>query len=87
MGMVNWICCPTEPTLPPGGSSAGTNFNRRANLPGFDTTCPPSSVYAAYNALTVPKSIHTDVLSGHTSTPAASKFMQEAAAAHLEAMK
>ena len=70
------------------------NFATRAHGKGaavtvgfIDTTCPPSSVYAAYNALTVPKSIHTDVLSGHTSTPAASKFMQEAAAAHLEAMK
>ncbi len=70
------------------------NFAARAHGKGaavtvgfIDTTCPPSSVYAAYNALTVPKSIHTDVLSGHTNTPAASKFMQEAAAAHLKAMK
>lgn len=31
--------------------------------------------------------MHTDVLSGHTSTPAASQFMQAAAFAHVRAMK
>jgi cephalosporin-C deacetylase len=70
------------------------NFATRAKAKGaavtvgfIDTTCPPTSVYAAYNALTIPKQIHTDVLSGHTNTPAASKFMQEAAYAHVRAMK
>ncbi len=70
------------------------NFATRAKCKGaavtvgfIDTTCPPTSVYAAYNALALPKTIHTDVLSGHTSTPAASKFMQEAAFKHLQAMK
>jgi cephalosporin-C deacetylase-like acetyl esterase len=70
------------------------NFARRSKAKGavltvgfIDTTCPPTSVYAAYNALTIPKEIHTDVLSGHTNTPAASKFMQEAAYAHIRAMK
>lgn len=55
---------------------------------GFiDTVCPPTSVYTAYNALTIPKSIHNDVLSGHSSTPAASKFMQDAALQHIREMK
>ena len=55
---------------------------------GFvDVTCPPTSVYAAYNALSMPKSMHADVLSGHTSTPAANKFMQEAAYKHVREMK
>ncbi len=70
------------------------NFATRAKCAGaavtvgfIDTTCPPTSVYAAYNALTIPKSIHTDVLAGHTNTPAASKFMQEAAFKHVRAMK
>ncbi len=65
------------------------NFAQRAKCQGaaltvgfIDTTCPPTSVYAAYNALSVPKGIHTDPLSGHTSTPAASKFMQAAALRH-----
>jgi cephalosporin-C deacetylase len=70
------------------------NFAAKAKCKGaavtvgfIDTTCPPTSVYAAYNALTMPKSIHTDVLAGHTNTPAASKFMQEAALEHVRAMK
>lgn len=70
------------------------NFATRARCRGavvtvgfIDTTCPPTSVYAAYNALTIPKAIHTDVLSGHTNTPAASKFMQEAAFKHVREMK
>ncbi len=70
------------------------NFARRCHAKGaavtvgfIDTTCPPTSVYAAYNALGVQKTIHFDVLAGHTNTPAASKFMQEAAAAHVRAMR
>uniref|UniRef100_A0A7V4G8E6 Acetyl xylan esterase domain-containing protein n=1 Tax=Desulfobacca acetoxidans TaxID=60893 RepID=A0A7V4G8E6_9BACT len=39
---------------------------------GFiDTTCPPSTVYAAYNALQSPKTIYNDVLSRHENTPGA----------------
>ncbi len=67
------------------------NFAQRAKCAGaaltvgfIDTTCPPTSVYAAYNALSVPKSIHNDPFTGHTSTPAASKFMQAAALGHLK---
>lgn len=70
------------------------NFATRAQCKGaavtvgfIDTTCPPTSVYAAYNALTIPKALHADILSGHTSTPAASKFMQEAALNHVLVMK
>lgn len=70
------------------------NFATRATCRGaavtvgfIDTTCPPTSVYAAYNALPVAKTLHADVLSGHTSTPAASKFMQEAAFKHVREMK
>lgn len=70
------------------------NFATRAKCKGaavtvgfIDTTCPPTSVYAAYNALTIPKSLHTDVLAGHTNTPGASKFMQDAALKHARSMK
>ena len=70
------------------------NFASRSKAKGaavtvgfIDVTCPPTSVYAAYNALPGAKKMHTDVLSGHTSTPAASKFMQDAAYAHIQAMK
>lgn len=47
---------------------------------GFiDTTCPPTSVYAAYNALPIKKQIFNDVKSGHANTPAATKAMTDVA--------
>lgn len=71
----------------------GVNFARRCHAKGaavtvgfIDTTCPPTSVYATFNALAIPKRIHADVLAGHTNTPAASRFMQEAALAHAKEM-
>ncbi len=70
------------------------NFATRAKCKGaavtvgfIDTTCPPTSVYAAYNALAIPKSIHADVAAGHTNTPAASRFMQDATDQHVREMK
>lgn len=43
---------------------------------GFiDTTCPPTGVYAAYNALPIKKSIFNDVKAGHTNTPEAAQAM------------
>lgn len=65
------------------------NFAARAKAPGFftvgfiDTTCPPTSVYAAYNALKAPKEIFNDITSGHTNTPAASAAMRSAVLRHL----
>jgi cephalosporin-C deacetylase len=45
---------------------------------GFiDTTCPPTGVYAAYNALPIRKEIFNDVKAGHTNTPEASRAMSE----------
>ena len=64
------------------------NFAARAKAPaiftvGFiDTTCPPSSVYAAYNALRSPKTIYNDVLSKHENTPGAMAAMREAILRH-----
>ena len=55
---------------------------------GFiDRVCPPTSVYAAYNALTVPKKIHIDTLAGHTNTPGAVEFMKQAVIEHIREMK
>ncbi|MSU51591.1 MAG: acetylxylan esterase [Opitutus sp.] len=71
----------------------GVNFAARAKAPGFftvgfiDTTCPPTSVYAAYNALTAPKQIFNDIPSGHTNSPAAGKAMREAALRHFAQMR
>ncbi|MBL9158007.1 MAG: acetylxylan esterase [Verrucomicrobiales bacterium] len=45
---------------------------------GFiDTTCPPTGVYAAYNALPIAKQIFNDVKAGHTNTPEAAQAMGE----------
>ena len=51
------------------------NFARRVKVPGFytwglnDVTCPPTSMYAAYNVITAPKelSLYTDT--GHWTYP------------------
>lgn len=70
------------------------NFATRAKCQGaavtvgfIDTTCPPTSVYAAFNALNIPKTMHIDVDAGHTNTPAASKFMREAALRYVRERK
>lgn len=54
---------------------------------GFiDTTCPPTSVYAAFNALPLAdKKIYHDIRSGHAMSPAATAAMVEAVQAHLKA--
>jgi cephalosporin-C deacetylase-like acetyl esterase len=69
------------------------NFATQAKAPGFftvgfiDTTCPPTSVYAAYNALPTKKEIFNDIAAGHTNTPAASAAMRAAVKAHFAAMR
>lgn len=70
------------------------NFAARAQCRGaavtvgfIDTVCPPTSVYAAYNALPIPKSMHVDVAAGHTNTPAALKYMHAAIHQHIRDMK
>jgi cephalosporin-C deacetylase-like acetyl esterase len=71
----------------------GVNFAARAKAPGFftvgfvDTTCPPTSVYAAYNALPTAKGIFNDLPSGHTTSAAAGKAMREAALGHFAMMR
>lgn len=53
---------------------------------GFiDTTCPPSSVYAAYNNTSGKKFIHHDPDAGHTNTPKASEAMRKAVLEHVKA--
>ena len=58
-------------TLAMSGYFDAANFARRIRCPVFvaaglvDTTCPPSSVYAAYNAIPSVKFITTLPLSGH----------------------
>lgn len=46
---------------------------------GFiDITCPATTVYAAYNALPIPKEIYNDIPAGHTNSPAANEARKEA---------
>ena len=69
------------------------NFATRTQAAGIvtvgfiDGVCPPTSVYAAFNALTNAKQIFNDPLSGHTVTPRASEAMREAIQAHVKTMR
>ena len=85
---------PDEASLQAARYFDNVNFAQRAKCKGavvtvgfIDTTCPPTSVYAAYNALAIPKQMHVDVLAGHTNTPKATAFMQAAAMAHVREMR
>jgi cephalosporin-C deacetylase-like acetyl esterase len=50
------------------------NFARRVSVPGLyswgfnDETCPPTSLYAAYNVITAPKRLVLAYDTGHRST-------------------
>ena len=50
------------------------NFARRVAVPGFyswgfnDETCPPTSMYAAYNVITAPKRLVLAYDTGHRTT-------------------
>jgi cephalosporin-C deacetylase-like acetyl esterase len=55
---------------------------------GFiDGTCPPTTVYAAYNALPIPKGIYNDVPTGHANSPAAVNAMIAAVKKHFADMR
>ena len=66
------------------------NFASRSKAAGcaltvgfIDTTCPPTSVYAAFNNINVPKTIYDDIPSGHSQSREASAFMQAAVMKHV----
>ncbi len=67
------------------------NFATRAKVKGavmtvgfIDTTCPPTSVYAAYNALPCPtKAIYNDIHGGHASSPMATQITVDAVRRHI----
>ena len=65
------------------------NFATRTKAAGayftvgfIDTTCPPTSVYAAYNQLTIPKEIYNDIPSGHSLSLGAHDGMTQAVLRH-----
>ena len=51
------------------------NFARRVTVPGYytwgfnDLTCPPTSMYSAYNVITAPKELHLFLETGHWTFP------------------
>jgi cephalosporin-C deacetylase-like acetyl esterase len=70
------------------------NFAQRSKAAGafftvgfIDTTCPPTSVYAAYNGLQIPKAMFNDVLSGHANSAGASEAMRDAVLQHVAGMR
>lgn len=71
----------------------GMNFGTRTKAGaiftvGFiDSTCPPTSVYAAYNNFAGPKAIYHDIKAGHTNTPKATEMMRNAVLKHLKEQK
>jgi cephalosporin-C deacetylase-like acetyl esterase len=61
------------------------NFATRTKAAGcyftvgfIDGVCPPTSVYAAYNQLNIPKEIYDDIPSGHAHSQQASDGMRKA---------
>lgn len=66
------------------------NFATRTKAAGayftvgfIDTVCPPTSVYAAYNQLSIPKEIYDDIPSGHSHSQAARDGMTKAVMRHV----
>jgi len=67
------------------------NFAARTKAKGalvtvgfIDQTCPPTTVYAAYNNLRIPKQIYNDIPSGHANSPAATRARNQAVLQHVE---
>lgn len=55
---------------------------------GFiDVTCPPSTVFAAYNSLPIPRNIYHDIPSGHAMSPAANNAMTQAVLNYVKSVK
>jgi cephalosporin-C deacetylase len=68
--------------------AAHTKAKGAAVTVGFiDTTCPPTTVYAAYNALPVPKTIYNDIPTGHANSPEAMNSLAGAIRKHFAEMK
>lgn len=69
------------------------NFATRTKAGGIftvgfiDGTCPPTSVYAAYNNFTGQKEIFNDIKAGHTNTPKATEAMRKAVLKHIADQK
>jgi cephalosporin-C deacetylase-like acetyl esterase len=69
------------------------NFAAQIRVPGImtvgfiDTTCPPTSVYAAFNAVNARKDMFDDPASGHTVSAKAGDSMRSAILSHVQQTK
>ncbi|CAN5848579.1 acetylxylan esterase [soil metagenome] len=55
---------------------------------GFiDVTCPPTTVYAAYNNLPIAKNIYNDIPCGHAMSPASGNAMTQAVLDYVKSVK
>jgi cephalosporin-C deacetylase len=70
------------------------NFAARTKAKGafvtvgfIDATCPPTTVYAAYNNLPIPKQIYNDLPTGHANSPAATEARNKAVFDYLNSVK
>ncbi|MCF6268470.1 MAG: acetylxylan esterase [Melioribacteraceae bacterium] len=59
------------------------NFAKQLKIPGFytwgfnDTTCPPTSMYSAYNSITAPKELFLALDTGHWTYPEQREKMED----------
>jgi len=66
------------------------NFARRLTVPGFytwgynDLTCPPTSMYSAYNVITAPKELHIFQETGHWTFPEQNEILNSWLAGKLK---
>lgn len=70
------------------------NFAARTKAKGacltvgfIDVVCPPSTVYAAYNALPIPKTIFNDIPCGHANSPEAMAARNKAVMDFVKSVK
>lgn len=79
----------TEAKIATTGYYDVVNFARRLKVPGLymwgynDETCPPTSMYAAYNLITAPKELRLALETGHTTIPEETAVLHEWIAARL----
>jgi cephalosporin-C deacetylase-like acetyl esterase len=66
------------------------NFAKRVKVPGFytwgfnDLTCPPTSMYSAYNVITAPKELRLFLETGHWTFPEQSEMLNNWLAGKLK---
>jgi cephalosporin-C deacetylase-like acetyl esterase len=87
-GVTNVV--PTEDVLNTTSYYDVVNFARRLTVPGFygwgynDVTCPPTSLYAAYNVITAPKELALLLQMGHRGLPELYTAVRDWVSATLE---